>query len=127
MFRQIGLVIVNIPDLDEGLAFYRDSLGLQPDYVDEENEDFATFPLRGSTLALQVVPTRRRAKAEVRQRYSPVQIVFYVDDLQETVARLADQGVEVVGEVTEHGFGWLTGFRDPWGNVHLIEQPKRTR
>jgi len=40
-------------------------------------------------------------------------ISFYCDDIEETVAELKGRGVEFLGEVEDHGYGYAIRFRMP--------------
>ncbi len=51
-------------------------------------------------------------------------ISFYCDDIHQTVAELTERGVEFVGEVEDHGYGFVTHFKVPGDFVVQLYQPK---
>lgn len=50
-------------------------------------------------------------------------ISFYCDDIRATVDELRGRGVEFVGEVEDHGYGWVTHFEVPGGFRVQLYQP----
>jgi catechol 2,3-dioxygenase-like lactoylglutathione lyase family enzyme len=58
-------------------------------------------------------------------------ISFYCDDIQDTVAKLQERGVEFAGAIENHGYGLVTHFKMP-GNFDvqlyqpLYQKTKRT-
>jgi predicted enzyme related to lactoylglutathione lyase len=51
-------------------------------------------------------------------------ISFYCDDIGSTVQALKARGVELVDEVADHGYGFVTHFRVPGGFSVQLYQPK---
>lgn len=52
------------------------------------------------------------------------QISFYCDDLEATIAELAEKGVEMKGPVEDHGWGLVTSFDMPGGVTTMLYQPQ---
>jgi catechol 2,3-dioxygenase-like lactoylglutathione lyase family enzyme len=98
-------VVVYTQDMARATAFYRDVLGLEPDF---ESEHWTTFRTGGCTLALH-------AGSEAPDP------TFEVGDAAAERARLAAAGVDVT-EIREPAPG-LSVFdaRDPDGNRFSIE------
>jgi catechol 2,3-dioxygenase-like lactoylglutathione lyase family enzyme len=98
-------VVVYTRDMERATAFYRDTLGLEPDF---ESEHWTTFRTGACTLALH-------AGSE-----SP-DPTFAVADLDAERTRLAAAGVEVT-EIREPVAGLrVFDARDPDGNRFSIE------
>lgn len=120
-FNQVRLLVTNF---DGCFRFYRDVLAL-PIGFGNEGDVYADFKLGGDlTLALFA----RQAMAEsvgttnlplTANSQDRTVVVFGVDDLQATVARLQAHGVELVAEPTDRPeWGMRTAhFRDPDGNL----------
>jgi predicted enzyme related to lactoylglutathione lyase len=52
------------------------------------------------------------------------QLYLMCDDIDATMAELAGKGVEVTGEVSDEGWGLISGIRLPDGSELAIYQPK---
>lgn len=125
--NQVRLLVTNF---DGCFRFYRDVLAL-PVGFGNEGDVYADFKLGGDvTLAL----FERQAMAEAvgttdlpttADSQDRAVVVFGVDDLQATVARLQAHGVELVAEPTDRPeWGMRTAhFRDPDGNLLEIFVP----
>lgn len=98
-------VVVYVKDMERATRFYRDILGLEPDY---ESEHWTTFKTGACTLALHP------GEAEPDP-------TFQVADLDAERERLAAAGVEVTG-IREPASGLrVFDARDPDGNRFSIE------
>jgi predicted enzyme related to lactoylglutathione lyase len=106
LFRKVDCLRLPVPDLEAGLAFYRDALG-------------------------HALIWRTDAAAGLRLPESESEIVLYTDgfdpgtDLSVTDVRTAiDAGVEAGGRVLVPAFEIQIGrcaiVRDPWGNALTI-------
>jgi catechol 2,3-dioxygenase-like lactoylglutathione lyase family enzyme len=88
---------------DELRAFLRDKLGLNGTDVgggwlifDAPQADLGVHPIEGSNV-----------------RSGTMDISFYCDDIQATVAELRRRGVEFAQDVEDHGYGFVTYFNVP--------------
>jgi catechol 2,3-dioxygenase-like lactoylglutathione lyase family enzyme len=98
-------VVVYTRDMARATAFYRDTLGLEPNY---ESEHWTTFRTGACTLALH-------AGSEVPDP------TFEVADVESERARLAARGVDVT-EIREPAPGLrVFDARDPDGNRFSLE------
>jgi predicted enzyme related to lactoylglutathione lyase len=102
--------------MDAGVAFYRDVLGLP--LVARHGDDWAEFDVGGVRIALH----------GTREGHAPptegATVVFEVEDLDATIARLRERGVPLVGEVVDvPGTGRFVSFRDPDGNLLQALEP----
>ena len=108
----IGQIALTCKDLDQAIAFYRDTLGI-PFLFDAP--DMAFFDLGGIRLMLGV--------ASSPEFDHPASILYYrVDDIQEAHQVLLDREVRfdqeplLVHQGEDHDL-WLAFFRDPEDNV----------
>jgi catechol 2,3-dioxygenase-like lactoylglutathione lyase family enzyme len=97
---------INVRDLDEGRAWYRDVLGLT---FDEHHRACVT----GVVLALFGFPDVRPCSHVVAQ--------FVTDDLERTQAVLRERGADV-GEIDPHNRNLIV--TDPTGNRLVFYEPK---
>jgi len=91
-------------------AVLRDALGWE--YVDD-GEGWLIFKLPPAELGVH--PSDGVAKHE---------ICLMCDDLELTIAELADKGIEFRGEPEDQGFGIFTKMLLPGGVEVLLYQPK---
>lgn len=98
-------------------AFLSEKLGLKGTDVgggwlifDVPEADLGVHPTEGSEV-----------------RSGTADISFYCDDINETVAKLRDRGVEFMQEVEDHGYGFVTHFRCPGDFKVQLYQPKYSK
>jgi len=126
--KRLGYAGMRTDDVTGMTRFLRDVLGLQPAGEDEQ-------------MTLQRLPTHRLDFIEVYARefrdprMIPDEVEFMlavvVDDINEALAKVQEEGLEVVGgpvwaaeafdDPTLAGFGWFF-VRAPDGRVYAIEQ-----
>ncbi len=119
---------MRVSDMDQTIAFYRDVLGLE---VLERH----TSP-RGSHLAFLAVPNSEELielcsfppSGPVKVQEDLVHLAFEVEDLDDTIAQLAAQGVKITDGPTRSSSGSRFLFIDaPDGyEIELIERPPGT-
>jgi len=97
------------------LAFYRDQVGFQMNY-ENEDQGWAQFDLGGTYLGLErCAPDDPEAK-DLVGRFVGTSIM--VDDIDKVYEELSGKGVEFVGPPAREPWGGaLAHFRDPDGNV----------
>jgi catechol 2,3-dioxygenase-like lactoylglutathione lyase family enzyme len=99
-------VFYYVTDIDESIAFYRDTLGLQMvsrDYV-------ARFDLDGVLIELVPLPPGSVVPGNGNAR-----LCFSVSNLEDTLEQLHACGIATSGIKTKRG-GKIAFFRDPDGN-----------
>ncbi|MCK8615432.1 VOC family protein [Gordonia sp. C13] len=105
-------VIIYSNDADADRAFFQNVL--EYPHVDA-GHGWLIFRLPPAELAVH--PTDGETRHE---------LYLMADDLQETMAKLAESGVEF-DEVTDEGWGVLTGFRLPGGASIGLYEPRHPR
>jgi predicted enzyme related to lactoylglutathione lyase len=118
---RIGQISINAKDPDRGLAFYRDTLGLQ--FLFTAPPQMAFFDCGGVRLLLGV--------AEDKQFDHPSSILYFaVDDIGQQYEALVAKGVKFRGEphlvarLADREL-WLAFFDDSEGNtLALMSEPK---
>ena len=97
------------PKPDELRAFIRDKLGLP---FTDTGEGWLIFDLPEADLGVH--PSESASHS----------ISFYCDDITKTVEDLKSRGVEFTSGISDEGWGTLTHFRVPGGEVMELYEPK---
>jgi predicted enzyme related to lactoylglutathione lyase len=126
MLKDITLVGVYVGSVSDLIPFYRDVLGLNVVWQDDEG-DFAQFATGGSPLALHSAKEAQRVGlVGTRSDGSPtirIGVYFLVEDMEEAVKYLKQKGVEFTSSILEFPFGKLSTFKDPTGTeLHLYQR-----
>lgn len=107
VLRAVDCITVPVPDLDSGLAFYRDALGHQPLWRNDEVGQAAVALPDGDT---ELVLT-------TREHYGPGWLVDSADDAAETIR---SAGGRIVSEACDIPVGRLAVAADPFGNLLVL-------
>ena len=94
-------VVLTVPDFDEAVAFYRDTLGLEQ-LADWTGDDGRVILLDGGRATIELFDERQAEsvdRIEAGQRLSgPVRLAVEVTDLDGTLERLVAAGAEAVAD-----------------------------
>lgn len=129
---RVGIVQINVTDLDEAWRFYVETLGIAGRRRLGPGKPFE-LELGGAAPGhptVLVYPVPRR----VDRRYpeeTGVTLVLHTDDIRATVAAWRARGVPFLriawsreeSGIADTPFGPFIAFRDPFGNVHELLQP----
>jgi methylmalonyl-CoA/ethylmalonyl-CoA epimerase len=101
--KKIEHIAIVVPDIEQALTFWRDTLGLELSHREEvpEQESLIAFlPVGESEVELVEPTTENSGIARYLARRGPGMhhICFEVDDIEATLARLKEQGVRLVNE-----------------------------
>ena len=107
LLQKVDAVTVPVPDLDVGLRFYRDRLGHQLRWRDDEI-GAAGLALPGSDS--EIVLT-------TRLRYEPNWLVASAD---QAAAAVAAAGGQIIAEAEDIPVGRVAVVQDPFGNVLVL-------
>lgn len=112
--KNLGYVIVYVKDIERGVAFYRDTLGMT---VKLDDSGWVEFDTGAATFALHVDPKLTGSRSPGQ----PIP-VFCVDDINQTYESLKKAGVKFenppkqVCEAGPNQIGLSADFLDPDGN-----------
>lgn len=117
---RIALVQINVSDLDEAIAWYRDVLGFRVAKEHYHHPVAVDLVHEGCRLLLH------RAERPTRIDYPNVAqtlICLETDDIAASLDALRHSGAEVLHDAPQpFPAGLFAAFRDPFGNVHeLVE------
>ncbi len=113
LIRKLDCVRLRVPDLDAGLAFYRDRLGLALEW---RSAEAAGLRLPGSEAEL-VIQTEDPAP----------EIDFLVDSAAAAARQFEREGGRVVVPPFEIQIGRAAVVEDPWGNRYVLLDMSRGR
>jgi predicted enzyme related to lactoylglutathione lyase len=118
-------VYVDVEDLDAGIRFYRDGLGLTlrrrlaPNWVELEGAAVPVFLLRRK---LDHRDTGAQMERTYERHWTPVHLDFLTDDLEAALARAEAAGARRDRDVVSAPWGRMASLSDPFGNgFDLIE------
>ena len=129
MPQSIGLVSLVVPDYDEALAFYVGVLGfdlVEDSLIPEQNKRWVVVAPPGSCES-RLLLARASSPEQVRrvgdQTGGRVFLFLYTDNFRRDYDNYLSRGVVFVREPTDHVYGRVAVFRDPWGNLWDLLQP----
>lgn len=120
------LVNVDVPELDRAIAFYTRAIGLTVGR--RFDSSFVELLGADAPIYLLVKPTgsdpfRGATQPRTYERHwSPVHLDFVVDDIDAAVARALAAGAIADGPITDHPYGRLAMFADPFGHGFCLLQ-----
>ncbi len=120
------LVNIDVPDLELGIAFYTEALGLT--LSRRLGHDFAELLGSGTPIYLLVKASDTAPFVGAAQRrtyarhWSPVHLDFVVEDIEAAAKRACGAGATQEAPITDHAYGRLALFADPFGNGFCLLQ-----
>lgn len=130
MKQSIALVSLVVSDYDDALAFYVGVLGfrlVEDSPVPGQNKRWVVVEPPGSTgtkLLLARAANAEQASRVGNQTGGRVFLFLHTDDFERDYRALQEKGVEFVRERAEETYGTVAVFRDPWGNLWDLVQPR---
>jgi catechol 2,3-dioxygenase-like lactoylglutathione lyase family enzyme len=128
--QSIGLVSLVVPEYDEAIAFYVGILGftlIEDSFVPEQNKRWVVVAPPGSIESRLLLARASNPEQSLRignQTGGRVFLFLYTDDFSRDYRRYAEKGVTFVSEPKEESYGTVAVFRDPWGNLWDLLQPR---
>ncbi len=117
MLNGLNFIMLYVPDLTAALPFYTQKLGLE---IDNQSPAFVQFKPsagQGASLAL--------AQKGSGQPMTNVELWWFVDNADATLAELIAQGVEVIDQPVDEPFGRTFSIKDPAGHTLYMLQLAR--
>ena len=114
------LLNIDVPDIESGIAFYTQALGLKvgrrfdSGFVELIGTDAPIYLLAkeaGTSIGPAGGDTRR-----YERHWTPIHPDFAVDDLDSAIARAEAAGAVQEGETCDAPYGRLAMFADPFGH-----------
>jgi methylmalonyl-CoA/ethylmalonyl-CoA epimerase len=106
--KRIDHVAILVDDLENTLAFWRDALGLELSYREnnpDEQAEIAFLPCGGSQIELVRPTTQDSGLARYLEKRGPGMhhICLQVDDIEGMLARLKAKGIQLINEQPRTG------------------------
>jgi predicted enzyme related to lactoylglutathione lyase len=116
--QAIDFVVYTVPDMEQAVAFYRDTMGIEPDFVEEGSfwTEFDTQPVAFALCAPQ-------PGGEWSWHGTPA-AALAVDDVCAAVEALRSRGVTILNEPVETSVCHMAFVEDPFGNRVCLHQRK---
>jgi len=130
MKQHLGLTSVVVRDYDEALAFYVGTLGftlVEDSEVPEQHKRWVVVAPPGATesrLLLARASNDLQASRIGDQTGGRVFLFLYTDDFWRDYRAYGERGVVFVREPTEFAYGTVAVFKDLYGNLWDLVQPK---
>lgn len=130
--QSLGLVSLVVRDYDEALAFFVGVLGfelVEDTPVPEQGKRWVVVSPPGATgcqLLLARASTPEQASRVGSQTGGRVFLFLYTDDFARDHRRYRERGVEFVRDPKEEPYGTVAVFKDLYGNLWDLLQPKAT-
>lgn len=129
MTLRLGIAQINVTDLAQAKSFYIDTLGFKAREIFGPNRPFALEIGGGPTVLVYEV---KKSISYDYPNQTGVVLVFYTDDIESTIRDWKAKGVSFIkigwskdeSGIAETPFGPFIAFRDPFGNVHELLQPR---
>ncbi len=106
LIQYVDCVRISVPDLESGLAFYRDVMGLK---VLWRLKDF---------IGLQMPDTQTEIVLDIHPH--PPEVFFKVQSVPAAVGRLQAAGGKIIVPPYEIEVGFCAVVQDLWGNQFLL-------
>jgi catechol 2,3-dioxygenase-like lactoylglutathione lyase family enzyme len=130
MKQSLGLVSLVVREYDEALTFFVGKLGfvlVEDTYVPEHDKRWVVVAPPGASESRLLLARASSADQESRvgcQTGGRVFLFLYTDDFWRDYERYRQQGVEFVRPPKEEPYGTVAVFRDLYGNMWDLLQPK---
>jgi catechol 2,3-dioxygenase-like lactoylglutathione lyase family enzyme len=128
--QSIALVSLVVPDYDEAIAFYVGVLRfrlIEDSFVPEQNKRWVVVAPPGAigTQLLLARASNDEQRARIgNQTGGRVFLFLHTDDFARDYAAFKAKGVVFVRDPVDQPYGTVAVFRDPWGNLWDLLQPR---
>lgn len=117
---RLRYLILFVSDIDRSVAFYRDLLGMM---LREESRTSAELDAGTATLALHLAHVDPKCRHHPPMLAGSCRLGFYVDDLDQTHARLIRAGVPCLSPPEAQFDLRVALYEDPDGNQFTLAEP----
>jgi lactoylglutathione lyase len=124
------LVNIDVPDVEHGIRFYTEAFGLRvgrrlgQDFVELLGAEAPIYLLHQHAGSAPFASAL--AKRSYDRHWTPVHLDFRVVELDAAVARAEAAGAKREGELSEHAWGRMALFSDPFGHGVCLLQFQRS-
>jgi predicted enzyme related to lactoylglutathione lyase len=116
---RVSHFVIDVPDLDQGTAFWSAALGATEETVSEQSRHiYRRLRLPDSEIRILLQKTGDEKTSKERMHLD-----LETDDVEAEVTRLEALGATRWDHQTERGFDFWV-LHDPWGNEFCVLQPE---
>jgi len=129
--QRLGLISLVVRDYDEALAFFVGKLGfglVEDTYIAEQSKRWVVVSPPGASESRLLLARASSPDQELRvgdQTGGRVFLFLYTDDFWRDYEQYKARGVEFVRPPKEEPYGVVAVFKDLYGNLWDLLQPKR--
>jgi predicted enzyme related to lactoylglutathione lyase len=120
----ISVLNVRVADVDRAIAFYVDKLGWKKT-MDVPMGDMRWVTVQPDGGQASFTLSTHSWGEDDKPVGGPSGVIFEVDDVEQTYAKLSAAGVEFVEPARQEPWGGWATFKDSEGNVHGVHSPVR--
>lgn len=129
MKQQMALVALVVEDYDEAIAFYVGKLGfelVEDTYQPQQHKRWVVVAPKGSStqLLLAQASTSEQKLCIGHQTGGRVFLFLHTDDFWRDYENYQAQGIEFIREPSEEPYGIVSVFKDLYGNLWDLIQPR---
>ncbi len=118
LFKEVNLLTLHVDNFPKAIAFYRDTLGLEVETLDETN-GWAEFKMaNGVNIGIH----KDDCAPDGRRTGGTTGFFIGTSDAAKSEAELRARGVTVTQGATVLPFGTMVAFEDPDGNEFALLQ-----
>lgn len=130
MKRRIANITLVVKDYDQAIAYYTQKLGfelLENTELDKSKRWVVVGPgnTAGTNLLLAKADGKEQQKYIGNQTGGRVFLFLYTDDFGRDYNKMKDQGVDFTESPRMEAYGTVVVFKDLYGNLWDLIQPKR--
>jgi predicted enzyme related to lactoylglutathione lyase len=116
MIKEVAFVAIAVSDKERARKFYQETLELKPS-LSQMDGGWVEYDLGATTIGVGCHSAWQPSR-------DGTTVAFEVDDMDATIAKLKEGGVEFDMEKMETPVCWMAQFRDPDGNKLLVHKRK---
>lgn len=121
------LINIDVDDLEKGIAFYRDALGLR---LTRRMFGNSVAEMSGASALVYLLrkPPGGSASIEARlprdyhRHWTPIHLDLVVEDVDAAIARALAAGASLEGAIRSHAWGRIATLSDPFGHGFCLLQ-----
>ena len=128
--QRIAQLALVVKDFDEAISFYTEKLNfklVEDTLLPEENKRWVVISPPGSSncnLLLAKAKNEKQLKAVGNQTGGRVFLFLHTDNFEADYKNLNEKNIEIVRERSEHEYGTVCVFKDLYGNLWDLIQPR---
>jgi predicted enzyme related to lactoylglutathione lyase len=117
MIKEVAFIAIAVTDKERSRKFYQETLELKPTHTAHDGA-WIEYDLGATTIGVGCHPVWKPSREGTT-------VVFEVDDIDATIAKLKKEGVEFEREKFESPVCWMAVIHDPDGNRLLVHKRKQ--